>query len=197
MAQAHNRYSAVAITLHWVIAALIIYNLYLALQFDHLRGLAKFNAYQLHKSIGLTVLIFSLARLAWRLTHRPPPLPAEMPGWEKFGAQAAHWVLYALMIGIPFSGWVIVSASPTNIPTLLYKKIPWPHLGFIHDLAVPVRRGLEEQVIEVHTLLGFGMGFLIIFHIAAALKHQIWNKDEVLGHMLPIFRRSKPVSTEV
>lgn len=196
MAMANNRYSTVAIVLHWVIAGLILFNLYLALQFDGLRGLAKFNAFQLHKSVGLTVLMLSLARLAWRLTHRPPPLPAEMPAWEKFGAHGAHWLLYGLMIGIPLTGWVVVSASPTNLPTVIFKTIPWPHLGFIHDLAMPVRRSLEDQVEQVHMLLGFGMGFLIILHVAAALKHQFLNRDEVLGHMLP-FVRSKSVSPEI
>lgn len=196
MAKAHDRYSTVAIILHWVIAGLILFNLYLALQFDSLRGLAKFNAFQLHKSVGLTVLMLSLARLAWRLTHRPPPLPADMPRWEKFGAQAAHWVLYGLMIGIPLTGWVLVSASPTNLPTVIFKTVPWPHLGFIHDLAMPVRRALEDQVEQVHMLLGFGMGFLIVLHVAAALKHQFWNRDAVLGHMLP-FVRSKSASPEI
>ena len=196
MAQAKNRYSAVAITLHWVIAALILYNLYIALQLDDLRGLAKFNLFQIHKSVGLTVLMLSLARLAWRLTHRPPPLPAETPRWEKFGAHAAHWALYALMIGIPLTGWVIVSASPTNIPTLIFKTVPWPHLGFVHDLAMPARRLLEKQLGEVHMALGFGMGFLIVLHVAAALKHQFWNRDEVLGRMLP-FVRAKSASSEI
>ena len=196
MAMAHNRYSTVAIILHWVIAGLILFNLYLALQFDGLRGLAKFNAFQLHKSVGLTVLMLSLARLAWRLTHRPPPLPAEMPRWEKFGAQAAHWVLYGLMIGIPLTGWVVVSASPTNLPTVICKTMPWPHRGFIHDLAMPVRRSLEDQVEQVHMLLGFGMGFLLILHVAAALRHQFWTRDEVLSHMLP-FVRPKSASPEI
>lgn len=196
MAKAHNRYSTVAIVLHWAIAALILFNLYLALQFDSLRGLAKFNTFQLHKSVGLTVLMLSLARLAWRLTHRPPPLPAEMPRWEKLGAQVAHWVLYGLMIGIPISGWVIVSASPTNLPTVIFKTVPWPHIGFIHDLAMPVRRALEDQVEQVHMLLGYGMAFLIVLHVAAALKHQFRNRDEVLGHMLPFVRR-KSVSPEI
>lgn len=188
MAQPHTRYSAVAITLHWVIAGLILYNLYLGLQLDDLRGLAKFNTFQLHKSVGLTVLVLSLLRLAWRLTHRPPPLPAEMPRWEKLGAQSAHWVLYALMIGIPLTGWVIVSASPTNIPTLVFKTLPWPHIGFVHDMAMPARRLLEKQLGEVHMLLAYGMAALIIGHVAAALKHQFWNRDEVLGHMLPFVR---------
>lgn len=196
MAQAHPRYSAVAIVLHWTIAALILYNLYLGLQLDDLRGLAKFNTFQLHKSVGLTVLLLSLLRLAWRLTHRPPPLPARTPHWEKLGAHAAHWLLYALMIGIPLTGWVIVSASPTNIPTLIFKTAPWPHLAFIHDLAMPVRRALEKQVGEVHMLLAYGMMALIVGHIAAALKHQFRNRDEVLGHMLP-FVRSKSASSEI
>lgn len=186
---ARTRYSTVAIILHWVIAALILFNLYLALQFDGLSGLEKFNAFQLHKSVGLTVLLLSLARLAWRLTHRPPLLPAPMPRWERLAAQSAHWVLYGLMIGIPLTGWVLVSASPTNLPTMIFKTIPWPHLGFIHDLAMPIRRSLEDQLGQVHMLLGFGMGFLILLHVAAALKHQFWNKDEVLGHMLPFVRR--------
>ena len=188
MAQARNRYSAVAITLHWVIAALILYNLYLALQLDDLHGLAKFNTFQVHKSVGLTVLMLSLLRLVWRLTHRPPPMPAGMPRWERLGAHAAHWTLYALMIGIPLTGWVIVSASPTKIPTLIFNTAPWPHLGFIHHMAMPARRLLEKQVGQVHTILGFGMGLLILVHVAAALKHQFWNRDAVLGHMLPFVR---------
>jgi cytochrome b561 len=196
MAQPHSRYSAVAIILHWAIALLIIYNLYLALQLNGLHGLAKFNLFQIHKSVGLTVLMLSIARLAWRLTHRPPPLPAEMPGWEKFAAQATHWLFYGLMIGIPLTGWAIVSASPTNIPTLIFKTIPWPHLAFIHDMAIPARRALEKQVGQIHMLLGYGFGCLIVAHIAAALKHQFWNRDEVLGHMLPIVR-AKSASSEI
>lgn len=196
MVHAHSRYSTVAIILHWMIAGFIVYNLYLGLQLDDLRGLAKFNTFQLHKSVGLTVLVFSVLRLAWRLAHRPPPLPADMPRWEKLGAHAAHWALYALMIGIPLTGWVIVSASPTNIPTLVFKTIPWPHLGFIHDMAMPARRLLEKQLGEVHMLLAYGMAALIIGHIAAALKHQFWNRDEVLAHMLP-FVRAKSASPEI
>ena len=114
MAQARNRYSAVAITLHWVIAALILYNLYLALQLDDLHGLAKFNTFQVHKSVGLTVLMLSLLRLVWRLTHRPPPMPAGMPRWERLGAHAAHWTLYALMIGIPLPSRRSASAADTS-----------------------------------------------------------------------------------
>ena len=195
MSSPAHRYSAVAIILHWMIAVLILTNLYLGLTFEDLRGMALFRTLQLHKSLGLTVLVLSLIRLGWRLTHRPPALPAEMPRWERLAAQAAHWGLYGLMIGIPLTGWVVVSASPTNIPTLLYNKLPWPHLGFIHDLAMPVRKSLEDSVGEAHELLAFAMMGLIVLHVAAALKHQFLNRDEVLSHMLPFLRPKTPTET--
>ena len=190
-----HRYTSVAIVLHWTIAALILTNLYLGLNFDGLRGMALFKSIQLHKSIGLTVLMLSLVRLGWRLTHKAPPLPDHMPAWEKFGAQAAHWVLYGLMIGLPFSGWVIVSASPTNIPTLLYNKVPWPHLGFVHDMAMPARKALEDQVGGAHEFLAFSLMALLVLHVGAALKHQVFDKDEVLHHMLPFVRPKTPSET--
>jgi cytochrome b561 len=190
-----HRYSSVAIVLHWTIAVLILLNLYIALKFDGMRGLALFKAYQLHKSIGLTVLILSLARLGWRLTHRAPQLPSDMPRWERLAAGATHWAFYGFMIGIPLTGWVIVSASPTNIPTLLWNKIPWPHLEFVHNLAMPARKALEDNMAEVHEILGFTMLALIVLHMAAALKHQFFNRDEVLGHMLPFARPKKPSET--
>lgn len=190
-----HRYSSVAIVLHWTIAVLILLNLYLALQFDGMRGMALFKAYQLHKSIGLTVLLLSLVRLGWRLTHRPPLLPAPMPRWERTIATFTHWAFYGFMIGIPLTGWVIVSASPTNIPTLLWNKIPWPHLGFVHNLAMPVRKTLEDNMSDVHEILGFTMLALVVLHVGAALKHQFINRDEVLSHMLPFARHKKPSET--
>ena len=74
-----DRYSAVAIALHWLIAALTLTNIGLAWYFDDLTGLARVAPTQLHKSIGITVLLLSLLRLGWRLVSRPPPLPASFP----------------------------------------------------------------------------------------------------------------------
>jgi cytochrome b561 len=182
------RYAVPAIVLHWAIALMILTNLWLGLRQDDLKGLAKFDNLQLHKSIGITILVLSLARLAWRLTHKSPPYPPTMKPCERLAASAVHWILYGLMIGLPLVGWVIVSASPTNIPTLLYKAIPWPHLGFIHELPMATRRSLGDTAEGVHATLAYIAIALLAIHIAAALKHQFWTRDGVLYRMAPFLR---------
>ncbi|HTK34672.1 MAG TPA: cytochrome b [Caulobacteraceae bacterium] len=177
-----------AIVLHWTIAALILGNLYLGLSYANAHGLAKFNLLQLHKSIGFTVLGLSLLRLATRLLRRPPPYPDSMKPWEKLAASAVHWGFYVIMIGLPLTGWVIVSASPTNIPTLLFKTVPVPHLEFVHALPMVMRRALETQVSLVHDVLAWGTMALLVLHVGAAMKHQFWNKDGVLYRMAPFQR---------
>ena len=183
---AQRRYSTVAILLHWTIAGLILTNIVIGLRFDGLHGLAKFSLLQWHKSFGITVLILSLGRLAWRLAHPPPPYPPQMPAWEKAAASTAHWGFYVLLIALPLTGWIIVSASPTNIPTLLYKAVPWPHIGPIHSLAMPVRKRLEGQFSDIHQYLAWTALVLLALHVAAAVKHQVWNRDLVLWRMAPV-----------
>lgn len=195
MSTSSRHYSAVAIVLHWVIALLIIYNLWLALRFDDLHGMAKFASIQVHKSVGITVLLLSLLRLAWRLGHKPPPFPGHMPAWERFCATAAHWVLYFLMIGIPLSGWAMVSVSPTNLKTILWKTFTWPHIGFLNHLAPDQKKAADAVLDPLHHVLGYAMLALLVVHILAALKHQFWDKDEVLGHMLPFARRKSALET--
>lgn len=181
-----RRFTAVAITLHWAIAALIVTNFMIGLRFDELKGLQLFALLQWHKSFGITVLILSVLRLAWRLAHPPPPFPPNMPAWEKAAASAAHWGFYLLMLAIPLTGWIIVSASPTNIPTLLFKTIPWPHIGLVHGLPLPERKSLGHAVGEVHETLAWGAAILLVIHVLAALRHQVLARDEVLWRMLPL-----------
>src|SRR3979409_1297839 len=102
-----KRYGAVAVTLHWLIAAAIIFMLGLGLYMSDLplNDSTKFPLYQLHKSIGLTILTISVLRLGWRAFNRPPPLPEQMPGWERLAAHASHALFYILMICVPLAGW--------------------------------------------------------------------------------------------
>ena len=181
-----RRYSAPAIALHWAIATLIVVNFVIGLRFDDLKGLALFNLMQWHKSFGVTVLALTLARLALRVVRPPPPFPAHTPRWEKAAASLVHWGFYALMLGLPITGWIIVSASPTNIPTLLYKTIPWPHIGLVHDLPMAVRKRLEDQTGAIHARLAWGAAALLALHVGAALRHQLSTRDEVLWGMAPI-----------
>ena len=108
-----------------------------------------------------------------------------MRRWERVSASALHWTFYGLMLILPITGWIIVSASPLNIPTLLYKLVPLPHIGLVHDLPMGTRHAIEKNVGTSHILLAYAFGVLILLHIAAALKHQFLQRDNVLLRMLP------------
>ena len=124
-------YHGIAIALHWVIALMILAlllvgNLMVRLEdADPLRYLIT----QWHKSIGVIVLLLVFLRLAWRATHRPPPLPDSLKPWESRAASLTHLLLYLLMLVLPLSGWIMVSSSPLEIPTLLFNGLQWPHLA--------------------------------------------------------------------
>lgn len=180
-----TRYSAVAMLLHWTIAVLIVINLTLGFRMGYLKGLAQYDIFQLHKSVGITILLLSLLRLAWRLANRPPPEPASLQPWEKAGAAVVHWGFYIIMIGMPLSGWLLVSTSPLNIPTLLFHLVPWPHVPGTQSLAAGPKHAVNALSTATHLALAWGTLALLFLHISAALKHQIVDKDAVLGRMIP------------
>ncbi len=179
------RYTAIAIALHWLIALAIVGMVAIGLVMTHakLAPFTQFKLYQLHKSVGITVLLFALARLVWRWAHRPPPLPAEMPRLEKRAAEGAHVVLYGLMIGMPLVGWALVSASPLNIPTLLYGVLRWPHLPVLATL--PHKAAVEAALKLVHAWGAYVLIAVVAVHVAAALRHHLWVGDDVLRRMIP------------
>lgn len=185
-----SRYSAVAITLHWLIALLILGNIVLAWTFQNTpQGLLWFNLIQLHKSVGITVLVLSLARLGWRLLNPPPPEPATLQPWEHIASRVVHWGFYVIMLGMPLSGWVLVSASTKGLPTLLYGKIPWPHIGPVHALPLDARKVWSGNAANTHEVLAWLAYLLIVLHVGAALKHWLIDRDTVIGRMVPFLSR--------
>ncbi len=138
----------------------------------------RFPLYQLHKSLGITVLLLVALRLCWRWRHPPPPLPEAMPAWQRTASLATHRGLYALLVATPLAGWSMVSSvSPErNVPTLLYGWLPWPHL--------PLGTGVFDTAQEVHEILAWTLLVLAALHFAAALGHRFVAKDQVLQRML-------------
>lgn len=180
------RYAVVAIVLHWTIAALIVLQVVLAGRMDGPPTPEAFAVVQLHKSVGITVLLLSLLRLAWRLTHPPPPEPPTLKAWERTLARITHWAFYGVMIGMPLTGWIMVSTSRIVLPTMLYGVVAWPMIPGLGDLAPEVRRVWREAGELGHeTIIKLAYG-LIALHVAGALKHQLFSRDEpVLGRMTP------------
>ena len=192
MNEGARRYTSVAIVLHWLIALLAIGQFAGGLYIEELeRGAQKFALIQLHKSFGVMVLLLTLVRLGWRLSHPAPPLPDAMTAIERTIARATHWAFYALLIGIPLVGWALVSASPfaDSVQTYIFGVIHWPHLPFFG--AIEDREGVAHDIKEVHELLAFLMIGLVALHVAAALKHHFVNRDDVLTRMIPFMARGK------
>ncbi len=182
--QQSNRYSAVAIALHWLIAACFIGLLTVGFIMTHLEDdtlSLKFTLYQWHKSFGVTLLLLTLVRIMWRLTNVPPPPLNE--GWQANASLVAHGLLYVLTLLIPLAGWAMVSASPWNIPTVLYGVIPWPHLPYLPDLAD--KQSAEAVLKLTHKTLAYFAASLAVLHGAAAFRHHFLLKDKTLMRMIP------------
>ncbi|MGI9170547.1 MAG: cytochrome b [Caulobacteraceae bacterium] len=185
-----TRYNAVAMSLHWAIAALLIANIALAWSFNTLPRAAQIAPIQLHKSFGITILIRSLARLGWRLFSPPPPLPASLAGWGRWAAGAVYVLFYVVMIGMPLSGWAMVSASRLIhvFPIRLYGLVTWPTIGPLAALPQAQMHTAHEAFWTTHQLLAKLAYALIVLHVAAALRHWLIRRDDVAARMIPFLK---------
>jgi len=183
-----RRYGAVSISLHWLIAALVVTQVGLGWYMNEVlpdHSPAQDRIQDLHISVGLTVLLLVLARIAVRLSHPIPPLAADTPMWERVLARGTHLLFYLLLLVLPLTGWAIVSVHKGPIS---FWGLPWPHLpglGFLSDPdAKPLRRSLTH--FHVYILIWIVVATLAL-HVAGALKHQFDGRP-VLWKMIPLLR---------
>lgn len=178
-----SRYGRVAQSLHWIIAALIVVQFVLASLADDLPlGMQKLAMLARHKSVGMTILMLAVVRLAWRLRHPAPALPAGMTGLERWAARFTHGLFYTLLFAMPLSGWLMSSAK--NYTVSWFGLFSWP------NLIAPSETGFKV-LLQTHQVLAGVLFFTAILHVAAALKHHFWNKDDVLTRMLPFTSASR------
>ncbi len=177
-----TRYGGVAIGLHWLIALAIFGSFSVGLYMSDLPlSPQKLKLYSWHKWAGVTIFLFVVVRLGWRLLHRPPELPATIPAWQRSVAAATHVLLYLLMFAVPITGWLMSSAK--GFQTVYFGVLPLP------DLLVK-NAELGDLLKEVHTLLNFSMATLVVAHLGAALKHHFIDRDDVLARMLPFLGKT-------
>ena len=172
-----NRYTSTAISLHWLMAVLIISLFFLGLYMHELPlSPWKLQVYSWHKWAGVTAFLLVLARLSWRFTHQPPVLPFNMPKAAVLAAHIGHGLLYLLMVAIPLTGWLMSSAK--GFQTVYFGILPIPDL-------LAKNRELGNLLREIHETLNFVLIAIVIGHAGAALKHHYIDKDDVLTRMLP------------
>ena len=183
-----RRYNAAAVTLHWLIAVLIVIQLCLGWYMneilpDHTPAQAQIE--HLHISLGLTILLLVLARIGIRLFWRPPPLPVDMPRFDRALAVFSHSLFYVLMLVLPLTGWALVSAGGHPIS---WWGISWPHLPGTQPFAGAEHKAARHTLTAVHTnyLIWVVLATLAL-HVAGALKGQIQG-HRVLWRMIPGLR---------
>jgi cytochrome b561 len=174
------RYSRVAVWFHWVIAALVVANLALGLTYDEFDRDLRPVLMGVHKSIGVTVLALSIARLLWRLTNRPPAADPILARWEAALASLTHWLFYALIIAIPLSGWLLSSYGG--------RPVNWFWLVDLGVLPVGENEDLKDLWEKAHELMAYAMMGLIALHVAGAAKHHLQGHRHLLGRMAPWVR---------
>ncbi len=177
---ARTRYDTVALSLHWLIAALLIFMLFFGEELMEAEDGGAFGP-SLHVSIGSAILLLSVLRLVWRLFNPPPAYPAGMASWEQMAAKATHVLFYLLLIGIPLTGWLatpkFLSEEEAVAGLMLFGAFPLPGAP---SLGLPMK-GLHE--------LGSNIGIaLLVLHVLAALKHHFFNRDDTLRRILPFGR---------
>ena len=171
-----GRYSLVAIGLHWLLALAIVFTFCMGLYMSDLPfSPQRLKLYNWHKWAGVTILAFSALRLLWRLTHRPPA-DVPMPAWQRGAAHATHLLLYVLFFAVPLVGWAYSSAA--GFPVVLFGVLPLPSF-------VPADKALAALVKPWHAYLAYAMAALVAVHVAGALKHQLVDRDGLLGRMWP------------
>ena len=182
-----NKYSKIAIYLHWIIALLIIINIILGWSAELVPESSIRLAIDTHKSIGISVLGLVLLRILWRLSHQPPPLPNTFHKWELKLAKLGHHGLYAMMLLIPVSGWMHDSAwkDAATHPMSIFYIVPWPRISYIQNLEAGLKEKLHDVFGAFHQWFSIFLVMLFVLHIAAIIKHSYIDKKPIIGRMLP------------
>ena len=183
--RARGRYTPVGVAFHWIMAAVVIFQLGSGWWMQrYLAGPDKLAAYALHSEIGLTLLVIGLLRLLWRTLVPGPINDADQPGVQSAIAHATHAVFYVLFTLLPLSGWAIWSAIRPARPLYLAGMVPVPAMPF-HDLSREWQFWILESAIDLHVAAAIVLALLVPAHALAAIKHHLVDRDDVFEGMLP------------
>ena len=171
--------------LHWVMALCILSMLFIGVGMVATVSAKYLTLVQIHKPLGIAILVLVLIRLSLRFHYGAPALPADLPAPIKLAANLSHYLFYALMIAMPLLGWAMLSAA--SYPVVLYGSL---HLPAIVSLSPK----LHTLLWHAHYYLAFVFFALILLHVAAALFHKLVRHDGVFDAMASVQGETKPSS---
>jgi cytochrome b561 len=175
------RYTKPAIWLHWITAVLMLFMLFLGEDYIRVPLGASLAGWEpsTHASFGILILLLGLARLLWRIGNPPPALPLTIPRWQVLVSHATHRAFYLLMVAIPVLG--LLAIVPYGA-----ERLNVEHVTFFGLFPVAVMPNFGDWTGDAHRILCRVAQVLVIVHVMAALKHQFWDKDGLLGRMRPM-----------
>ena len=178
----------VARLLHWVMALMILVLIGVGIYMSDFETdlIRQFQLIQMHKSFGFTVFVLAVVRVIWRFTNPTPALPDGMPQWQVSASHVSHALLYLLILAMPITGWLMVTSSPLNDPGAYPVQIPNLVFG-LFAMPDPYPTGskeLSDTFATIHWALAYLLILVLLLHVAAALKHQLVDRDGLLMRMI-------------
>jgi len=173
---AHKQFSPFARLLHWTMAAMILAMLFIGVGMVSTVSERYHTLVTIHRPLGIAILVLAAIRLIYRLMHPAPPLPADMPGWQRLAAHLSHIALYALMIALPLVGWAMLSAGA--YPVVLYRALHLPAI-------LPPDPMLYAVLRQTHRILAYLLFATFLAHLGAAMLHALIYRDGVFASMAP------------
>lgn len=179
-------YTATAKLLHWLIALLILVQFPLGWVMDDFSGVQKIQAFNFHKSLGLTVLALMIVRAIWRVSHPAPEAVRALPKRDRVLSHSVQGLIYLGVLAIVLIGWAMISVS--KFPSSFFQIAIIPKLPLLRDLTGDQQKAYHDVFEAIHSVLGYLLLAAIAAHVAGALRHAILLKDGIFSTMMP--RRS-------
>ena len=177
MTTTRTRFAVPQRILHWLMAICILSMLFIGVGMVSTISAKYLTLVQIHKPLGIAILVLALIRLALRLYYGAPALSADLPAPMKLAAELSQYIFYALMIAMPLIGWGMLSAA--SYPVVLFGSVYLPPI-------LPVSASLHTLLWHAHYYLAFAFFAIILMHVAAILFHKLVRRDGVFETMAPV-----------
>jgi cytochrome b561 len=167
------KYHIIQRIIHWVMALLIISLLFIGFIMHDLQNETRYLVYNLHKSLGILVLIFLVFRIVARIKLKVPAMSKKFKKWEVNISKFMHYFFYILMLLMPLSGWIMSNAKGYGVK-LFGMKMPF---------IVAKNKIIGDVAHEMHEVIAWILVFMIVIHVLAVIKHYVIDKENILTRM--------------